>query len=162
MDAEVTPTLTVPPGADLASYKAALIARFHNTALNHRTWQIAMDGSQKLPPRMLGTIRDRLAAGAPFPRLALGVAGWMRYVTGRDESGGEIDVRDPLAQRLRMLADSAGPVAARLVPALLSIGEIFGADLHSDWRFVAPVTEALESLFANGARRTVASLDQER
>ena len=35
-----------------------------------------MDGSQKLPQRLLGTIRDRLAAGRPFDRLALGVAAW--------------------------------------------------------------------------------------
>ena len=66
MDEEVTPTLTVPPGADLAGYKRSLQERFANPALKHRTWQIAMDGSQKLPQRLLGTIRDRLAAGAPF------------------------------------------------------------------------------------------------
>ena len=56
-----------------------------------------MDGSQKLPQRLLGTIRDRLKRGPPFGRLALGVAAWMRYVTGVDEKGGAIDVRDPLA-----------------------------------------------------------------
>ena len=46
-----------------------------------------MDGSQKLPQRLLGSIRDRLAAGAPIDRLVMGVAGWMRYVTGIDEQG---------------------------------------------------------------------------
>ena len=64
MDEEVTPTLPVPPGADLAGYKRSLLERFANPALKHRTWQIAMDGSQKLPQRLLGTIRDRLAARA--------------------------------------------------------------------------------------------------
>ncbi len=99
MDEEVTPTLRMPAGADLAPYKAALLERFANPALKHRTWQIAMDGSQKLPQRFLATIRDRLAAGAPFDRLALGVAAWMRYVRGVDETGAPIDVRDPLAER---------------------------------------------------------------
>ena len=105
----------VPPSTDLAAYKAALIERFENPALKHRTWQIAMDGSQKLPQRLLGTIRDCLKRGPPFERLALGVAGWMRYVTGVDENGGAIDVRDPLAERLRGLADAAGPSPERLV-----------------------------------------------
>ena len=41
------------------------MTRFRNPALPHRTQQIAMDGSQKLPQRLLGTIRDRIAAGAP-------------------------------------------------------------------------------------------------
>jgi len=87
-------TLKMPPGADVAAYKRALIERYANPALKHRTWQICMDGSQKLPQRLLGSIRDRLAAGAPIDRLAMGVAGWMRYVAGRDESGREIKVAD--------------------------------------------------------------------
>jgi fructuronate reductase len=157
MDEEVTPTLTVPPDADLAGYKRSLQERFANPALKHRTWQIAMDGSQKLPQRLLGTIRDRLAADAPFRRLALGVAAWMRYVSGVDEGGRPIDVRDPMSARLRALADEAGPVADRLAPALLGIGEIFG-DLARDPRFAAPVTEALRRLLAEGAKRTVAGL----
>ena len=64
MDEETGPTLDLPPGADVGRYKDALIARFANPALRHRTWQIAMDGSQKLPQRLLAaTARDRLAAG---------------------------------------------------------------------------------------------------
>lgn len=151
MDDEVTPTLQMPAGADLGRYKAALLARFANPALKHRTWQIAMDGSQKLPQRLLVTIRDRLAAGAPFRRLALGVAAWMRYVRGVDETGRPIDVRDPLAERLRGLAEEAGPVAGRLAPALLSVREVFGEDLPADPAFVAAVTGELEGLFDRGA-----------
>lgn len=155
MDEEVTPTLPLPPGADVAGYKASLLARFANPALKHRTWQIAMDGSQKLPQRLLGTARDRLAAGAPIPRIALGVAAWMRYVTGIDEAGRPIDVRDPLADRLAGIARGAGPDAARLAPALLAVREIFGDDLPKDPRFAGPVTEALARLVARGAKRIV-------
>jgi fructuronate reductase len=155
MDEEVTPTLTIPPGADLAGYKASLLARFANPALKHRTWQIAMDGSQKLPQRLLGTVRDRLRAGAPIDRLALGVAAWMRYVLGIDEAGRTIDVRDPMSARLLDIAQAAGPDAERLAPALLQVREVFGDDLPRDPRFAAIVTEALRRLFARGARRVV-------
>ncbi len=158
MDEEVTPTLPLTPGANLAGYKRSLLERFANPALKHRTWQIAMDGSQKLPQRLLGTIRDRLTAGAPIPRLALGVAGWMRYVTGTDEQGRPIDVRDPLAKRLRGLADDAGSVADRLAPALFSVREVFGDDLPRNPRFTKPVTDALHALFRNGARAVVSGL----
>ena len=151
MDDEITPSLRMPAGADLTGYKAALLARFANPALRHRTWQIAMDGSQKLPQRLLETIRERLALGLPFDRLALGVAGWMRYVRGVDETGAPIDVRDPLAERLRRLAEDAGPVAGRLAPALLSVREVFGDDLPANESFVAAVTAALDGLFDRGA-----------
>ena len=154
---EATPTLRLPPSTDLAGYMAALLARFRNPALKHRCWQICMDGSQKLPQRLLGTIRDCLKRGAPFGRLALGVAGWMRYVTATDEMGNAIDVRDPLAGQLRALADAAGPSAERLVHAFLGIERIFGSDLAADPRFVAAITERLARLLADGAKRAVAA-----
>jgi len=133
-----------------------LQARFRNPALRHRTWQIAMDGSQKLPQRLLGTVRARLANGEPIERLALGVAAWMRYVAGIDEQGRAIDVRDPLAAKLRRIADRAGLDAARLAPALAATSEVFGADLAGDPRFLRPVTAALAALIEKGARRTLA------
>ena len=157
MDEEVTPTLPRLPGIDLAAYKADLIARFRNPALHHRTWQIAMDGSRKLPQRLLNTIRDRQRAGAPFPRLALGVAAWMRYVTGIDETGAAIDVRDPLAAAIR--ARTAGLSAAReLMDALLQFEEVFGADLPAEPRFRAAVEAALAGLLRHGAAASVRQL----
>jgi fructuronate reductase len=151
-------TLKMPPGADVAAYKRALIERFENPALRHRTWQICMDGSQKLPQRLLGSIRDRLAAGLAVDRLVMGVAGWMRYVTGIDEHGKPIDVREPLSARLRAIADQAGLDAARLAPALLDLREIFGAELAGDPRFRGAVTDALARIIARGAKAAVAEI----
>ena len=151
---ESAPTLTMPPGTDLASYCALLLARFSNTALQHRTWQIAMDGSQKLPQRLLGTIRDRLGKGLPIDTHALAVAGWMRYVTAMDEQGRSIDVRDPLAKQLAAIAATSGHDAARLAPALLNVSAVFG-DLAHDPRVQSAVTKALARLYAHGARQAV-------
>ncbi|MXQ10218.1 mannitol dehydrogenase family protein [Microvirga makkahensis] len=160
MDEEVTPTLHMPTGADLDAYKYALIERFKNPALRHRTWQIAMDGSQKLPQRLLGTIRDRLRENAPVERLALGVAAWMRYVTGIDENGAPIDVRDPMAAHLRERADRAGGSPEQLAGELFAVREIFGDDLPNDERFTGAVGAALVQLYANGSKRTVAEWSQ--
>ena len=154
MAKDSAPTLDAHATGDLAPYMRELLARFRNPALRHRTWQIAMDGSQKLPQRLLGTIRARLAQGEPIDRLALGVAAWMRYVTGVDEHGRAIDVRDPLAARLKAIAAREGLDAARLAPALAGVSEIFG-DLGADSRFLVPVTAALATLIALGARRAV-------
>ena len=154
MSEEVMPTLDMP-GVDLGAYRDQLLERFRNPALRHRTWQIAMDGSQKLPQRLLGTIRDRIAAGQEFGRLALGVAAWMRYVTGVDEGGNEIDVRDPLALRMHAIAADAGDDPAALFAGLTSLSEVFGTDLADNETFRAAVVGQLESLFDKGARATV-------
>ena len=151
---DATPTLAMPEGTDLAAYSASLLQRFSNPALHHRTWQIAMDGSQKLPQRLLATMQDRLRLELPIDTHALAVAGWMRYVTGTDEQGRAIDVRDPLAAKLKAIAESAGPVADRLSPALLEVDSIFGA-LGADPRMRSAVTAALTKLYALGARQAV-------
>ena len=62
---EQAPTLSIQ-GVDLTAYADSLIERFSNPALKHRTWQIAMDGSQKLPQRMLEGIRVHLRSGQPL------------------------------------------------------------------------------------------------
>jgi fructuronate reductase len=154
MMAEVAPTLHVP--SDLAAYQAALIARFANPSLAHRTSQIAMDGSQKLPQRLLATIRDRLCAGAPIDHLCLAVAAWMRYASGRDEQGRALDVVDPMASRFAAIGATAGSDPATLARGFLELGEVFGADLPREERFTAPVTGWLASLLTRGARATVA------
>lgn len=154
-EAAATVAPHMPAGTDLGSYQAALVTRFRNPALKHRTWQICMDGSQKLPQRLLGSIADLIAAGRPFPHLALGVAGWMRYVTAIDEQGRPIDVRDPMAAELKRIADAAGPDPDRLARDLAGVRAIFGDDLPRDPRFLDPVTAALRRLYAVGARRAV-------
>ena len=155
---EILPTLEQPEGEDLPAYCAALLERYRNPAIRHRTWQIAMDGSQKLPQRILGTIADRLTAtGAVPPGLSLAVAGWIRYVGGTDERGLPIDVRDPLAEVLRDALGGAGSPAEK-VAAALDLGQVFPATLAGSDAFRTAVTEALDGLTRFGARASVANL----
>jgi fructuronate reductase len=155
---EIVPVVPPPPETDLLTYVAALKARFANPAIRHRTWQIAMDGSQKLPQRLLGTIRERLARDRPIPCLALVIAGWIRYVGGVDDQGAAIDVRDPMAETLRAVqADWPKDPDAR-VRAVLALEPIFGADLPAHAGFVAAVAAAYRALCADGAHATVTAL----
>lgn len=154
MKYEVSPTLSVPASVDLAQYRQLLLERFADPGLAHRTWQIAMDGSQKLPPRLLKPIAESLATGRPFPRLALAVAGWMRYVTGIDESGKAIDVVDPLASKLSAIAREVGPNGQKLMQRYCEIDEIFG-EVGRSSAFRDAVGNWLDDLFAKGVKGTL-------
>ncbi|WP_159992793.1 mannitol dehydrogenase family protein [Roseomonas sp. 18066] len=156
--AEVRPMVPPPPGQDLAGYTDALLQRFANPAIRHRTWQIAMDGSQKLPQRLLATARERLAAGLPIPALALAIAAWARYAGGVDEAGAAIDVRDPMAAELRATLQAAGDDPAARIAALLRLTKIFGDDLAGLPAFVAAVTAAYRHLLRHGARAAAAAI----
>ena len=121
---DVVPTLNVPDGFDIAAYEQQLLDRFANPALRHRTVQVAMDGSQKLPQRLLATVRARRVVGAEPRWATLAVAAWMRWVCVAPE------LDDSMAERLR--AAVAGASAEQVVERLLAISEIFGDDLRED------------------------------
>jgi fructuronate reductase len=152
---EVAPTLRIPAGVDVAAYQQALLERFRNPALPHRTQQIAMDGSQKLPQRLLGTVRDNLAADRPIDLLALAIAGWMRYVAGTDEAGRDIRVADPMATDFARVSAAHRGDPSALARGLLALRTIFSDDLGADPRFAGKVTRWLAALYAEGAARTV-------
>jgi fructuronate reductase len=158
---EIIPVVDAPPGVDIAAYAGQLLARFENKAIRHRTWQIAMDGSQKLPQRLLGTVRDRLAQGAPIRRLALAVAAWIRYVGGVDEKGQPIEVKDPLALALRSALDAAGDAPAQRVGAALRFEAVFGPDLPQAPAFREAVTSAYADLVKRGAREAAGAVGLE-
>lgn len=150
---EQAPTLSVH-GVDLGAYAESLLHRYENPELKHRTWQIAMDGSQKLPQRMLDSIRWHIRHGGSYALLALGVAGWMRYVNGVDEQGHPIEISDPLRGNIAAIVAGSKEGDDR-VRALLSLEAIFGQDLVKQDEFVRHVTAAYQSLLQQGARATV-------
>ncbi|CCK07745.1 D-mannonate oxidoreductase [Cronobacter sakazakii 696] len=152
---EQAPTLRIT-GVDLTGYADSLITRFANPALKHRTWQIAMDGSQKLPQRMLDSVRWHLQHGGEWSLLALGVAGWMRYVSGVDDRGQPVDVRDPLAEKIAALVQSSSE--DERVGALLTLKEVFGEDLPQHPLFIHTLNAAWQSLCRLGAKEAVARL----
>lgn len=156
MKEEIVPTLARPPGIDLHAYCGQLLERFRNAALPHKTRQIAMDGSQKLPQRLLGTVRDRLAAGAPLVHLPLAVAGWIRYASGSDEHGGRIEVQDPLAETFRRIVLDANGDPGPIADGFLDLASVFGADLVAHYAFREAVRKNVIALFHDGAQVAIA------
>ena len=152
------PTLDMPAGSDLEAYAEGLLQRFLNPGLAHHTWQVAMDGSQKVPQRWLNTIRFHLENGSSFAPLALGIAAWMQYASGVDMNGEIIDVRDPMADELKAIGDHYANNIEGRIKAFLNISPIFGDELPQNERFVSEVIAAAEQLDKLGARAAVASL----
>lgn len=155
MVAEIAPVTPEPAGLERQRYIEALLARFANPALQHRTRQIAIDGSQKVPQRLLNTIRAQLACNGPIDGLSLAIGGWIRYCIGRDERGRPYDVDDPLCARFRRISAATPSDPASIVGAFLAIREVFGTDLPAHPRFRASVTRSLEALLQAGASRAV-------
>jgi fructuronate reductase len=155
MAREAGETIFAPDGFDIEAYKQQLRDRFSNKSLKHRTWQIAMDGSQKLPQRLLETLREQLKSHGHIDILCLGIAAWIRYVSGVDEKGAPIEVSDPLAKELRAACDANQGNPAAMVKAIVSIQKVFGDDLINESRFIETTSKWLESFYTKGVLNTV-------
>lgn len=154
---EVQATLPRLPELDFQRYVHELLARLGNPALAHRLQQIAMDGSHKVPQRLLATIGQRLAAGLPVARLALALAGWMHYLRGIDEWGRPYVIDDPQAAALAAAREEAQrePTLRERVAAFTHFAPVFG-DLAGHATLVDALTRALASLQSTGVRFALA------
>lgn len=146
MRRDVAPTLPATPGFDIPAYIDSVLARFRNPALVHRLRQIACDGSQKLPYRILGTVRDALAAGRPVDRLAVPLAAWMRFVVGETRAGRVLD--DPLAGPLGNAGRAATGDAPGDVALFFALPAVLPADLVGKPDLVAAVAAAYRDIGA--------------
>lgn len=154
---EIIPSLAAPPGVSLSDYAEELMARYTNPNVRHLTSQIAMDGSQKLPQRILGTLDERFTEGAQTPGLILTVAAWMRYLRGIDEAGNPIDIRDPLAEKFALLAETTDE-PEDWVSSILAIREVFPDTVAK--ALLETVTKTYRQLLEHGAHGMVRQIVQ--
>lgn len=145
---ESAATLSPPPDLNLDRYRADLMARFANPALRHRTGQIAMDGTQKLPQRIVAPLAARQERGAASPVLTAVLAAWVRWAETRIAGGGEAALDDPLARRLATMLGRGG--LEERIDAILSIDTIFPASIVPTLRPALIV--AYQELVERGAR----------
>jgi fructuronate reductase len=110
------------PAADLAAYRAALLERFANPRIRHTLAQIAADGSQKLPIRVLPVLRGERAAGRMPAGAVRILAAWIGHLRG---SGAPVN--DAGAGPYRERAGSARDVVALLAPDLADDKDLIDA-----------------------------------
>ncbi|WP_386339765.1 mannitol dehydrogenase family protein [Xanthomonas citri pv. citri] len=143
MRAEIAPTLQTMDGFDAQGYSDAILARVRNPAIRHLLAQIAWDGSQKIPVRLLGTIGDALATGQPIRHLCLAVAAWLHFVRRQAHNG--VPLTDPMNDALGAHGRNATGDAGHDVAAFLTLEAVFGS-LSADARFCASLQAAYAAL----------------
>ncbi|MHA6718286.1 mannitol dehydrogenase family protein [Sphingomonas sp. RS6] len=142
---DIAASLGTVDGLDIPGYVDAVLGRFRNPAIRHLLSQIAWDGSQKLPYRLLDTTAEVLDAGRPVTRLAVPVAAWIHFLATRARAGETIT--DPLADVLAAAATASDPL-----DAVLALRQVFPARLAGDSRYRAALADAIAAI--EGGRLT--------
>jgi fructuronate reductase len=144
-------TLDPVPGIDLDRYADELVERFANPAIAHQTYQIAMDGTQKLPQRLLEPATIALKRGLSLDAYAFAVAAWMRYVLGVKENGESYTLRDPREAEIAGLIGTAGSIVDRL----LKLPGLFPDELADSDRWRDAVRSRLETMLTKNMHAAI-------
>lgn len=144
MRESIAPAIALPESLNASAYIDAILVRFRNPAIRHRLAQIAWDGSQKLPVRLLSTIADALAAEKPIDALCLSIAAWMQFVRRQARHG--VALVDPLNEALTTLGLACNGDAAHDVDAFLQLDAVFSAPLSHDAQFIRSLRAAYAAL----------------
>jgi fructuronate reductase len=135
MRLDIAPSLGTSSEFDVSAYIGSIIERFRNPGIRHLLSQIAWDGSQKLPFRLLSTIMDAAAAGRPLDRLVVPIAAWIRFLgLPRPPTP---PVVDPLAVPLMALAERGADaliVESGIFPLRLTGNDEFRGKIRSAWQ----------------------------
>jgi fructuronate reductase len=140
---DIAPTVRPPKDLDLHAYVEGILARFRNPAVRHLLSQIAWDGSQKLPFRLMGAIADNLISGGRVDRLCLAVAAWMHFTRHQVAAGRPLV--DPLSTAIARCAGVRADAATE-VAQYLKLTEVFPAALTGNGEFRTRLTDAYASL----------------
>ena len=141
---DIIPTLAPSP-LDLRRYASEILERFRNPAIAHKLSQIAWDGSQKLPYRLVDTIADARGAGRMTARLAVPIAAWILFVERQARDG--VKIIDPLGPTLAKLGQGYD-----VVERLLGLRQVFPEQLAADENFSISVTRAADRMRGSGPR----------
>ncbi|MCV2870324.1 mannitol dehydrogenase family protein [Defluviimonas sp. WL0002] len=148
-------TLGDLPGVDLDAYAEDLAKRFANPHLAHETYQIAMDGSEKMPQRIFAPAMEALRRHQPLDAFAFATAAWMRYTLGHTEDGKSYGLRDPLEAKLRPEEGSALS-ADRIMEHLGNVPNLIPHDLRESDEWNHAVRENLEGILRDGMPSAIA------
>ena len=140
---DVVPLLEAPKGLDLTAYAEAILKRFRNPAIRHLLAQIAWDGSQKIPIRLLSSLSEALEKGRDVRRFGVPLAAWMRFV--RHKAVRAEAITDPLADDLMVLGQGLKDEVSD-VDVCLAFRKVFAETLATDPRVVAAVRAAYQTL----------------
>lgn len=148
-------TFTAPANFDVGTYQQQLRERFANPGLQHKTWQIAMDGSQKIPQRWLNSLRNLIEQKRDTQIYAFALAAWIRFVKAVDEQGEVIMVSDPHAPKFAEIWRQHEQNHATLVADFFAQHEIFGQDLHRNISLQEQAAYWLKIISGEGVREAL-------
>ena len=95
MNSDSIPLISPPSDISLPDYQKSILERFSNLALPDTLARVASDGSNKIPVFHRVTTETLIAKNSDTRRVALNIAAYRKYLTGKNEKGESFTPLEP-------------------------------------------------------------------
>jgi len=129
LDKEVIPTIKKQDNFDLAQYKKDVLKRFRNHFLNHKLEQIGMDGSLKIPIRIIDTYKNN-NLNIKYTYTFIIVACWILFLKKNNINKYKYSVSDPMSEDLLNIVNNEKNVVEKII----DLKNIF--DLSEEYKII--------------------------
>ncbi len=145
-------TLKPIKGIDYNNYAKSLILRFSNPEIAHETFQIAMDGSEKMQQRIFFPLKDAISLNLNIRPFVFAIAAWLRHISQSKHDCAPYELRDPIADQLTPLPKERS--AHSILDYLSRIGVLID-DLKEDKVFWGQVSDILNDMLCKPMKSVV-------
>jgi fructuronate reductase len=140
---------------DFIQYSDELIERFSDLSLAHETKQIAMDGSEKIPQRIIEPAIHALDNKQDFRTFAFTTALWMRYILEYSDNGSTYTVEDPRIEKIRFALKNIEKKGKDISLALHTLDNVFPNIIFQNKKWMSTVAEILSAMLEKGVETVV-------
>jgi fructuronate reductase len=154
-------TLDSLDGVNFKEYAQKLLLRFSNPNIAHETYQIAMDGSQKMPQRIFEPALVALDRGGDVDPFAFAIACWIHYLSGAHKSGERYELRDPRQSELSRACEAGGRDSNAVVSEIFALPDLVPLGLAESISFQLLVCKHLDAMRAGGMKVAIAKAETE-
>ena len=144
----------LPNNISTVDYAKKLLIRFANPYLKHRTEQIAMDGSKKIPQRWLENLQELLNNNQDTSIISIGLAGWILFCSQIDENNQRLKVNDPLLNKFIEIYDKS-KTDEEIVNNFFALKEVFSNEFNLNQKLKNQVVEYIKQIRLNGVLKVI-------
>lgn len=152
---EVQVSFDIPAGMNFDEYCQSIIERYQNPEIKHLLAQIAWDGSQKLPMRILPIIEINLKNNQAIKKCCIALAAWMRFVIEKCRNNGNLV--DPLKITLNSISDHCNDEPRNDIAQFMSLSMF--SSLAQNQQFISQLTKSYQFLTVHNAQEILPLLE---
>ncbi|MCW2835587.1 MAG: Mannitol dehydrogenase domain protein [Nocardioides sp.] len=160
MRTEIAPLLPSVADMEVDAYIESVLRRLSNETICDPLSRLCRRGSTKVPAYLLPSLVEARQQGQQAPLLTLALAGWFRYLRGKDLDGRAIDIQDANLDDLQDRALRGGPDPALLLD-VPGVTDGLRSDVGLSWdvrRAIRDLEHGVESAVQKRLARTPAPI----